>query len=145
MIKVWNLQKNVSIPAKMRENMRTAALFTLISLKHFSQKHSPDRNIIFVNDKEIIKLNFRFLNRKNITDVITFNYPEDKADIYINAPQCARQAKEHQQLFSEELTRVVIHGMLHSYDWKDYTKKQSSLMWEKQEYILQAFMGLEGK
>lgn len=96
-------------------------------------------NFVFCSDKYLLKLNQDFLNHDTLTDIITFDYSEGKSlegEIYISIPRVKENAKTFEVDFERELSRVLIHGVLHMVGYKDKTKAQKSLMRKKEEAYL---------
>lgn len=73
-------------------------------------------NYLFVNDEEIIRANRQFVNHDYFTDIITFDYSRgDKiaGDIMISLDTVESNAEKFGVAYSNELLRVIIHGVLH--------------------------------
>jgi probable rRNA maturation factor len=99
-------------------------------------------SITLVADAEMRRLNRRYLNRRGLTDVISFALPSGDGaiagDVYL-APGAAKvSAAEHAVSFKEELTRLVIHGVLHVLGWDhpEGAGRTRSAMWKRQEILL---------
>jgi rRNA maturation RNase YbeY len=100
-------------------------------------------SITFVNNRRIAALNRRHLNHRGSTDVISFglaSLPTEPVagDIYI-APEVARRnATAHGVSIREELTRLVVHGVLHvvGFDHPDGRARDRSPMWRRQEQLV---------
>tara|TARA_X000000368_G_C22396933_1_gene435770 strand:+ start:43 stop:465 length:423 start_codon:yes stop_codon:yes gene_type:complete len=97
---------------------------------------------LFCNDDFLLKYNIRYLGHKSLTDVISFDYSEDKiisGDILISVDRI----KENSLIFGvepiEELKRVMLHGLLHLIGFKDKTQKEKKIMREKEDYYLKKF------
>lgn len=94
-----------------------------------------DINYIFTSDDHLSKLNVKYLNHKTLTDIITFNYNEEKrisGDIFISIERVKENAEKYQLPFENELGRVMIHGILHLLGYKDHTDDEVKLMREKE-------------
>lgn len=92
---------------------------------------AKELKIVFVNDKEIKRLNREFLSHDYITDVISFRLDKDKkieGEVYINLDQATRQAREYGVDANEEVRRLVVHGILHLVGYKDTTVKKKQVM-----------------
>jgi rRNA maturation RNase YbeY len=78
-------------------------------------------NIIYVDDTEIKKINKKYLNHHNITDVISFKLDENVIDgeIYIGTGRAMKQAKEFRVSLTKELMRLAVHGTLHLIGYND--------------------------
>ena len=71
---------------------------------------------LFVDDEKILEVNNQCLGHDYYTDIITFDYCEDKTisgDIYISVDTVFTNADKYGRPYDEELHRVIIHGILH--------------------------------
>jgi len=96
-------------------------------------------NYVFVSDEELLKMNKQFLNHHTYTDIITFDYCENKiinGDIFISIDRVSENAFKFKTEFSNELHRVLIHGVLHLCGYKDKAKKDAILMRKMEENSL---------
>ena len=97
--------------------------------------------LIFTTDNVLMELKKKYFNQEHYTDVIAFrlnNYNEDKVEgeIYISVPQVRENAKQYNQVFNKELSRIIIHGSLHLLNYKDKTPQEKIKMTEKEDYFL---------
>lgn len=88
--------------------------------------------LVFLNDKEMLQMNRKFLSHNYLTDILTFPYHEMHSELlegslFCCVQQIQRQSAYYQVSFESELTRVVIHGLLHliGYDDNNSTNRQS--------------------
>jgi rRNA maturation RNase YbeY len=96
-------------------------------------------NYIFCDDDYLHKLNVEFLEHDTLTDIISFDYSVGKelhGDIYISIERVTDNAKDFNVDVSEELDRVMIHGVLHYCGFKDKTEEDAKLMREKENHYL---------
>ena len=73
-------------------------------------------NIIFCSDPYILDINKKYLKHNYYTDIITFDYCEGQVlsgDLFISVDTVRANADFYKTDFSEELNRVIIHGVLH--------------------------------
>ena len=78
-----------------------------------------DVSFVFCNDEYLYKINLEFLNHDTYTDIITFDYSLGKeihGEIYISIDRVKENARELKIEFTEELRRVIVHGILHLCD-----------------------------
>lgn len=71
---------------------------------------------MFVDDEKILELNNKFLGHDYYTDIITFDYDEDtlvNGDIVISLDTVKTNAEKFGKEYTDELHRVIIHGILH--------------------------------
>jgi len=93
-------------------------------------------NYIFCNDSYLNKINQEFLNHDTFTDIISFDYTLGKevgGDIFISIERVLENAEKFDEVFENELHRVMIHGILHFMGYKDKTKKEKTLMRTKED------------
>ena len=93
-------------------------------------------NYIFCNDSYLNKINQEFLNHDTFTDIISFDYTLGKevgGDIFISIERVLENAEKFNEVFENELHRVMIHGILHFMGYKDKTKKEKTLMRTKED------------
>ena len=94
-------------------------------IRHIVEKHnktSGSINIIFTSNDYLLSVNQEYLNHNYNTDVITFEYNEEKlisGDIFVSVEQVKINAESFDTPFEDELNRVVIHGVLHLLGFKD--------------------------
>ncbi len=93
-------------------------------------------NYIFCDDAYLLKLNVEFLEHDTFTDIISFDYTMGKlvgGDIFISIERVTENAKEFNSSFEEELSRVMIHGVLHYIGYKDKTDEEKKEMRSKED------------
>lgn len=96
-------------------------------------------NYVFCDDKYLLDKNIKYLDHDTFTDIITFNYSEKDiihSDIMISIPRVKENSITFENSFSEELNRVMIHGVLHLLGYNDKTEKEKKEMKEKEDYYL---------
>lgn len=81
-------------------------------------------NLILTDDEYITSINSEYRGKDKPTDVISFAYRDDPfpiidnpmeelGDIYISLETASKQALEYEVTFSDEIKRLIIHGVLH--------------------------------
>ncbi len=87
-------------------------------------------DVVLVDDKEMKKLNSRFLKHNRTTDVITFPLEKDPlyGEIYISLETARRQAAEYGVGVINELSRLAVHGTLHLVGYDDSTEADAQAM-----------------
>ncbi|WP_432412295.1 rRNA maturation RNase YbeY [Rasiella sp. SM2506] len=86
---------------------------------------------IFCDDEYLLKLNIQFLNHDTLTDIISFDNSLGtlvNGEIYISTERVAENAKEYETGFTNELHRVLIHGILHFCGLKDKSEQDAKAM-----------------
>lgn len=93
--------------------------------------------IVFVDERKIKDLHKKYLQRDYITDVISFRLDEEEGrvegEVYVCIDQAKRQAREYGVSFRQEVSRLVIHGILHLLGYDDSTREQRSVMKKKED------------
>ncbi|HHV40379.1 MAG TPA: rRNA maturation RNase YbeY [Bacteroidales bacterium] len=105
-------------------------------------KEAGDINIILCNSDEVLELNKKYLNHNYQTDVITFPYshPDElrlSGDVFIDVQTVAKNATLYRQTMSNELLRVIIHGILHLTGMNDQTEEELKLMRRAEDRALE--------
>lgn len=97
--------------------------------------NNAELSFVIIDDRTIRTINKKFLKHDFVTDVITFPLELETvaAEIYIDAEQAKRQAKEHAVTIKNELGRLIIHGTLHAIGYDDTTKASKKMMDSIQE------------
>lgn len=101
-------------------------------------------NIIFVTKEEIQRLNREFRKIDRVTDVISFALCDDEeiiptnelGDIFICIDRAVEQAAEYGHSISREIAFLAVHGYLHLCGFDHMTKEEETVMFKKQEEIL---------
>ena len=71
---------------------------------------------MFVDDERILEVNREYLGHDYYTDIITFDYDEGEVingDLVISVDTVRSNAAKYGKSYTEELHRVIIHGVLH--------------------------------
>ena len=145
MAKIWikNQQKQTLInPHKIRRTAR--GILEELGLKN------PEISILLLDDPQITELNKKYLNRKGPTDVISFPMLDDSfpnlqpqvlGDVVISVETAQRQSLERQCRLYEEITVLLIHGILHllGYD-HEVSESEDKKMRNKEKEIFGKLM-----
>lgn len=135
-ITIRNLQSRVPV------NSRKVAKAVRKVLSSEGIRKSGEITLSFVNDRQIQRLNLKYLGKNNPTDVIAFDVAEpesaDKifADIVISAERAVDNAGIFRTAPLYELYLYVIHGVLHILGYDDRNKKDSLAMRRKESDLL---------
>ena len=96
-------------------------------------------NYLFCSDEDILKVNRQFLDHDYYTDIITFDYSYNSkvsGDIYISLETVASNARELDVAYSDELLRVIAHGLLHLCGIDDKGPGEREIMEENENAAL---------
>lgn len=128
-------------------------LLRRISLYLLAQHFRPGRyelGVHLVDAEEMAQVNEQFLQHAGSTDVITFDYTEVPpasasleqpleflhGEIFISVPDALRQAREFDASWQSELTRYLIHGLLHLQGYDDLSPRPRKEMKRQEERLL---------
>ncbi len=105
-----------------------------------SKRNLSNLTYIFCSDRYLYKLNKKYLQHNTLTDVITFDYAQGTtlivADVYISIERVQENANNFKVPFCEELSRVLIHAVLHMVGYNDKTPKEKQQVRNKEnEYL----------
>ena len=96
-------------------------------------------SVTFLGRDAMRRLNAQYLGGHRATDVVAFRLPEPDGsvvgDVYLCPWVAEREARSRGIALEEELTRLIIHGILHvlGHDHPDGPDRTSCPMWERQE------------
>ena len=96
----------------------------------------------FVDDEELLEINKDLLNHDFYTDIITIDQRVGdiiSADIFISIDRIKDNSKELKTDFSEELKRVIIHGLLHIVGFNDHSDKEKTVMRKQEDFCIALF------
>lgn len=115
------------------KNLKKSKIHDLVkSLSSVLDFDLSNLEINFVSGKNIYDLNKAYLQHNYSTDIITFNYSElvKKIDgeIFISIDDALDNAKKYKVSLSDELVRLVIHGVLHLLGYDDQTTSDKKTM-----------------
>ena len=104
------------------------------------QKKLKSINYIFTTDNYLSNINEDYLQHNTLTDIITFNLSTApnliESDIYISIDRIIENSKCYSLPFTEELHRVMIHGILHLLGFNDKTEPEKKEMRKKENHYL---------
>lgn len=88
-------------------------------------------NFVFCDDAYLLGLNKQYLNHDTLTDIISFDYSVGKelhGDVFISVERVRENALDYNVSFTDELTRVMAHGILHYCGYNDKNKEEEAIM-----------------
>lgn len=103
-------------------------------------------NYIFCDDTYLLNLNIEFLNHDTLTDIISFDYTMGKeisGDIYISIDRVIENSEQFKVNFINELSRVMIHGVLHYCGYKDKIDEDIATMRMKENYYIERVANIQ--
>jgi len=103
------------------------------------KKKVGDINYIFCSKEYLKKMNNDYLSKNYETDVISFDFSKDNkisGDIYISSETVKKNSIIFNVGFSNELKRVMVHGLLHLLNYDDKSKQELKIMREKENFYI---------
>ena len=132
---VFNYADVKSIALKNKTGLKTF----IFSVFKREKKRVASINYIFCSDQYLLQINKDFLLHDYYTDIITFDLSDKNAivgEIYISVDRVKDNANVQGTSFSNELLRVMFHGVLHLCGYGDKTKSEITVMRQKEDYYL---------
>ena len=103
-------------------------------------------SVLLCNDELMQKLNRDYRKKNKPTDVLSFplrddHSPEEKmlGDVVISVETAVRQAKRRGRTIRQEVTHLLIHGILHLCGYDHNTSKKEVFMHRMSKKIEQIF------
>lgn len=96
--------------------------------------------ITFIDTRRMRALNRRFLRHDRTTDVLSFRYRGEPivGDIVISPAAARAYARANRLRYADELSRYVVHGLLHWVGHQDHTPAQQRKMRAMEDHLLKA-------
>jgi probable rRNA maturation factor len=128
-------------------NLKTKRLeaFLKVILRHFSKVklrnkkdllQKKELTLVFLDKKEMKKINFQFRKKNKATDVLSFQSedPDSFGELLFCVDVLKIQAKEQKHSVEQEFLYMLIHGILHllGYD-HELSKNEEKLMFRLQD------------
>ena len=95
-----------------------------------------EAGVLVTGDREIRRINKKFLDHDYATDVISFGLEAGRGDIVVSAGMARRLARELGIPFKEELARYLVHGTLHLLGYDDIDKRKRAKMRREEKRLM---------
>jgi len=99
--------------------------------------------ISFIKSEYLREINKSYLKHDYNTDVITFDYSKGRkfidGEILISIDEARLNAKKFKVTYGLELTRLVIHGMLHLLKFDDKDAIRKKIMKKEENKLINKF------
>ena len=102
-------------------------------------KRTGDISYIFCSDEKILEVNKQFLQHDYYTDIISFDYTEGtkiSGDLFISLDTVKSNSENFGTDYTEELHRIIIHGILHLCGINDKGPGEREIMTQKENEAL---------
>ncbi len=139
---VIHKETKVRLPAK-----KIKELFDMLMEEEADPASTCSVQLIFTTDAKIKELNSYYRNKEVATDVLSFNIDEINepkgvfGEIYISVPFAKKQAKSYKATLSEELIRLITHGLLHLFGYDHIKPDEEKIMNVREEYFWDCLYG----
>jgi probable rRNA maturation factor len=137
--KIYFFYDGIRAPLKNR----TALKSFIISIFRKEKINLNSASFIFSTDKIVLRINKEYLNHNYLTDIIAFPLSEPNhpmlADIYISVDRVFENSRTLNISQTEELHRVIFHGILHLCGYSDKTQSQKAKMRAKESFYLSKY------
>lgn len=97
-------------------------------------------SIVLVGQARIKELNKEYRRENKATDVLSFFYG-DSGEIVLCPAIINDNARRYKVNFEKELTRILIHGILHLLGYDHKRRGEKKLMAKKEEYYFSKIYG----
>lgn len=125
----WN---NSPLSKKQQENILSEVSLGL------RLKKDKQVSVAFVTPKVIQKLNKSYRGKDKVTDVLSFPFAceETFGEVLICLAQAKKQAKEYGNTLENEITILLVHGLIHLFGYDHLKKNEAEKMFGLQKRIL---------
>jgi probable rRNA maturation factor len=115
MIEVVNRQRKLTIDRERWQAFASKAL-------NVAPASDGDVTVVFVSDRAMRVINRTWRGKRGTTDVLSFPAKQDEfekleglnlGDIVISVEQAAQHAQENGLEFDDEVSQLILHGLLH--------------------------------
>ncbi len=141
-----SIYQTIKRPGVSQRRIKQIVFFVLEKLK----KNQAAVSVHLIGDKKMKRMNSDYRGKDKVTDVLSFvlhddsydygfsikNEAIDYGDIFICIPQIKRQAIEYDVSFQEELTRMLVHGVLHLFGYDHVRPRDAKKMMPLQEKMV---------
>ena len=133
-LSVRNQQRLYSVASREVRKAMELLLNELLHIEAF------DLSVLFINETRMAQLNQIHLQHEGATDIITFDYCTRTllhGELVICPAIASKHARKYRASLGRELTRYVIHGVLHLQGFDDKTTATRRKMKREENRLLQ--------
>jgi rRNA maturation RNase YbeY len=112
---------------------------SIFSVIHGENIHCSNVTVIWVSDEALLGMHVQYLDDPTYTDIMTFNLGDEDeidAELYVSVDRAIDHAEKFSVSVENELSRLLIHGMLHLAGYDDHEEEDYKLMKIKEEKYL---------
>lgn len=123
-IDILNRQRKIKVSSFRVSRIVRKILKTLLKnglLKDIKEAKVISLSVVLLGEKKMIEINYKYRGKNYLTDVLAFSFTEHVSkndevylgEILISPLKAKLQAKEYEVTFYDELSRLLVHGILH--------------------------------
>ena len=134
-ISIFFISEDVSFDLDHKESFQ-AWLQKVVSME---EKVIGEISYVFCSDNYLHKINLEYLGHDTYTDIITFDYCVGNvinSDIFISIERVKENGIKFHASFQNELSRVMVHGVLHLLGYSDKSHRDKEVMRAKEDFYL---------
>lgn len=121
----------------------------IVSVINFLELKIFSLQVSFVDSETITEINNNVLNHNFSTDIITLNYTGDSdlidAVLFISLDDCLENSILFNVKFENELSRLIIHGILHLLGLNDLNEDEKNNMRNRENELISKFENIVSK
>jgi probable rRNA maturation factor len=123
------------------QNEPAVSDWLLLCLEHLGVELG-DISYFFCSDEHLLQINIESLNHDYYTDIISFDYsalPIVSGEIFISVDRVIENAHDFKVNFTQEMLRVMAHGICHFAGFKDKSDLDIAKMRSKEDECIAIF------
>ena len=135
-LRIFNRQRRRAVDRRLLGRLARCLLKELLGREDY------ELGAHLIGAEEMARLNEAFLQHQGSTDVITFNYQEGPAagkiygEIFISMDDALLHAGQFRTRWEEEVTRYLVHGVLHLEGCDDLERAARRAMKRRENKLL---------
>jgi probable rRNA maturation factor len=107
-------------------------------MERIAGPHPFTVSIAFVSAPVMRKANRIYRKKDRVTDVLSFHLAPDHGELLLYYGRARKQAQQMKHSVSDEITFLIVHGMLHLFGHDHEHPRDAKAMFSIQEKILEA-------
>jgi probable rRNA maturation factor len=137
------LIKNLQVSSQDTSISKKTVHKLILFLKNEFQLEISSLSISFISSNKLREVNKQYLNHNYDTDILTFNYSKKQneidGEILISFEEARSNAEKFNVNYGMELSRLVIHGVLHLLNFMDTDSTSKKIMKKEENKLINKF------
>lgn len=133
----------IEVKSKLSQKRKLSAFLKNVIIMFLPETKNIEINYIFCTDEYLLQINQDFLQHDTYTDIITFDLSVKQnvlnAEIYISIDRVSENAGKFNIPYTQELHRVIFHGVLHLCGFKDKNIQDKEKMRKMEDKCLASY------